>query len=156
MPLKLAHPYPVTVDPTRTAEHLRFLKLADASELEMHHMSLVRDFPRGIIAKLDNVSNKANYFATSTTDRAEGVRTFLKAFAKFNGENDQVSSFRRWPAPHPCACSNCLKSSRVDSQIIAFIRSDRNIRIRITTVCSTELELFQTCLKLKSRAFEGC
>ena len=67
MPLRLGHPYPITLDPTRRVENLRYLKLATADELEMHHFSFVRDFPRGIDAKLANVSNKGNFFSAKSS-----------------------------------------------------------------------------------------
>jgi hypothetical protein len=72
MPLRLGHPYPVAVDPTRTAQHLRYLRVATRDELEMHHMSLVRDFPRGLLSKVGNVSNRANYFTSSAAHSSIG------------------------------------------------------------------------------------
>ena len=55
----------------------------------MHHMSYVRDFPRGIQAKLGNVSNKGDLF-DSATSHAESVAKYLAAFGAFSPKDKSV------------------------------------------------------------------
>jgi len=55
---RLACPYPFLIDPTRKLNKLTRLVLFERSELEMHHMSYVR---QDIVAKIQNVSNRGNF-----------------------------------------------------------------------------------------------
>eukprot|EP00999_Lentomonas_sp_LEN2_P002661 NODE_537_length_1386_cov_79.791104_g502_i0.p1 GENE.NODE_537_length_1386_cov_79.791104_g502_i0~~NODE_537_length_1386_cov_79.791104_g502_i0.p1 ORF type:complete len:337 (-),score=48.38 NODE_537_length_1386_cov_79.791104_g502_i0:376-1299(-) len=57
---QLAHPYPVLIDPTRCVAGVTRLKVMEPEELCMYHYSFVRS-KSGVLAKLQNVSNKANY-----------------------------------------------------------------------------------------------
>ncbi|KAJ9439620.1 hypothetical protein DIPPA_23238 [Diplonema papillatum] len=59
---RLGHPFPLPVDPTRVVMGVRRLKVFSKDELTMHHMSFVRTV-RGLLSKLENVSNKGNYAA---------------------------------------------------------------------------------------------
>ena len=54
-------------------------------------MSYVRDFPRGIQAKLGNVSNKGDLF-DSATSHAESVSKYLAAFGAFSPEDKSVGA----------------------------------------------------------------
>lgn len=54
----LAHPYPISIDPTRGLNHLRKVKAYTRDEIVMHHMSFVRS---DITSKTHSVSNKSNY-----------------------------------------------------------------------------------------------
>lgn len=54
----LAHPYPVSIDPTRGLIKLRKVKVYDRNEIIMHHMSFIRN---DITSKTHSVTNKGNY-----------------------------------------------------------------------------------------------
>eukprot|EP01121_Diplochlamys_sp_Union-15-3_P000135 TRINITY_DN10122_c0_g1_i1.p1 TRINITY_DN10122_c0_g1~~TRINITY_DN10122_c0_g1_i1.p1 ORF type:complete len:326 (+),score=18.81 TRINITY_DN10122_c0_g1_i1:63-1040(+) len=60
---KIAHPYPVVLDPTRCVEGYTNFYHFQRAEIEMYHMSFVR---KNIEKKLVNVSNRANYGNTTT------------------------------------------------------------------------------------------
>eukprot|EP01060_Flectonema_neradi_P027164 TRINITY_DN36796_c0_g1_i1.p1 TRINITY_DN36796_c0_g1~~TRINITY_DN36796_c0_g1_i1.p1 ORF type:complete len:319 (+),score=55.59 TRINITY_DN36796_c0_g1_i1:145-1101(+) len=57
---KLAHPFPVSVDPTRVLAGASRLKIFNENEVVMHHMSFVRT-ASGLLSKMTNVSNRSNY-----------------------------------------------------------------------------------------------
>lgn len=60
MPFRLCVPTTLVIDPTRRLHRARKLLDLPPSELEMHHMTLVRT---DIESKLRNVSNRSNYSA---------------------------------------------------------------------------------------------
>ncbi len=58
MPMRLGHPYPMLLDPTRRIFGCTRLLILQRSELEMYHYSFVR---RNILSKVVNVTNRGNY-----------------------------------------------------------------------------------------------
>lgn len=92
----LAHPYPISIDPTRGLAKLRKVKVYERNEIVMHHMSFIRN---DITSKTHSVTNKGNYCILYII--------FLFYFIIVVGcsERDFVRNFIRWngdpPIPHP-------------------------------------------------------
>eukprot|EP00669_Euglena_mutabilis_P003716 TRINITY_DN1472_c0_g1_i1.p1 TRINITY_DN1472_c0_g1~~TRINITY_DN1472_c0_g1_i1.p1 ORF type:complete len:309 (-),score=94.35 TRINITY_DN1472_c0_g1_i1:215-1108(-) len=97
----LAHPYPCLVDPTRALSGVQRFKIFERSFVQMYHYSFVRR-PAGIVSKLRNVSNRANYTMEETD--------FLKKFKQWHPD-----AKKRPPHPHPAFAQQFTKSQVVDN-----------------------------------------
>ena len=106
MPLRLACPYPVLMDPTRKVYHAERFHVFTRADVEMWHFSYVR---RDIRSKLKNVSNRSNFFAA---ELAEPRRQLAEAIAAANrGQTPGALEIaRRVQMMHGVAFDRCVQS----------------------------------------------
>ena len=105
---KLAHPFPVSVDPTRVLAGTSKLKIFSENEVVMHHMSFVRTVD-GMLSKMMNVSNRSNY-NKSPDDITKEILNW-----KIDGNPSFGLIASRIPHPHPALASKFTHVQIVDN-----------------------------------------
>eukprot|EP01091_Cochliopodium_minus_P010675 TRINITY_DN2880_c0_g1_i1.p1 TRINITY_DN2880_c0_g1~~TRINITY_DN2880_c0_g1_i1.p1 ORF type:complete len:329 (-),score=83.95 TRINITY_DN2880_c0_g1_i1:52-1038(-) len=121
---QLAAPFKIEVDPTRRIEPIHNFFMFDRGVIEMYHYTLVRMNMR---KKVDNVSNKANYQASS----------FMEKFEDWKPEQGVIH-------PHPL----------IGSQFTHILTVPNYFKIDFSTICIVCYKsTTKRCLRCKSVSY---